>query len=88
MSRALRRHHRQRLKKVRRFHWSHDRHDPMSAKVLSQVVDTPKRCALECCQNPRWAFGETTQQERRFYAEAVDDLIRDESLHALLQDAS
>lgn len=81
MSRALRRHHRQRLKHARKAYWGHGRSDPMGPVILARVVDTPHPCSKECCGNPRRHFGERTLQEQRFVAEAlVDDTASGDSL--------
>jgi len=56
-------HHRERLKKARRFHWGKDlRSDPKEAGV---VVDTPTKCSCWMCGNPRRHTGERTIQEQR-----------------------
>ena len=63
MNRALRRHHRERLKKKRRFHWSRDlSKDP---KILSRVIDTPTPCSCWMCRNLRKSEGETLQERRK-----------------------
>lgn len=73
MSRALRRHHRQRLKHARKTYWSYDRLEPMSPATLGKVVDTPHPCSQACCGNPRRHFGTRTRQEQRFSADAPGD---------------
>jgi len=62
MSRALRRHHRERLKKNRRFHWGRDLKD--EKKALSIAVDTPKPCSCLMCGNARRHSGNTMQERR------------------------
>jgi len=63
--RAIRRHHRERLKKVRRRYWNagfhgaygtHPVHYP-DADVLAKVVRTAKRCSCYMCGNQRWYWG-------------------------------
>jgi len=62
-SRAIRRHHMERLKKRRRFHWGMDLlHEP---KRLGQAVNTPHPCSCYMCGNPRHHFEKKTMQERR-----------------------
>jgi len=67
--RAVRRHHRQRLRAHRRFHWGRDisREHPRS---LAGVVDTPTPCSCWMCGNRRRYFGERTLQERRVRQES------------------
>lgn len=67
-SRAIRRHHRERLKNNRHFHWGRDlREEP---KYLGKVVNTPTGCSCPMCGNERhneWAKGcRETIQERRW----------------------
>ena len=63
MNRALRRHHRERLKKKRRFYFGRDlSKDPFA---LSKAVDTPHPCSGCCCGNPRKHFDSLTIQERK-----------------------
>lgn len=66
-SRAIRRHHRERLKKVRRFHWGRDL--SKEPKILAMAIDTPTTCSCYGCRNPRrseWEKGNReTIQERR-----------------------
>ncbi len=68
MSRALRRHHRWRLMKARQFYWAHSRTEPMPAKILASLVDTPKQCQRDCCRSLSKDYGDASLQERRFYA--------------------
>ncbi len=63
MSIELKRHHRDRLKKNRRFHWGRDLlHEE---KNLSKAIDTPCPCSCFMCGNPRRYFKALTMQERR-----------------------
>jgi hypothetical protein len=63
--RAERRHHRERLKKVRRFYWGQDLKD--DPRRLSMLVATPALCSCWMCCNERHVTGERTMQERRQY---------------------
>lgn len=58
---AVRRHHRERLKKSRRFHWGRDLSSEPSR--LGMAVDTPHPCSCAMCGNPRKHFDELTLQE-------------------------
>lgn len=64
---AIRRHHRERLKKLRRHHWGRDLSKEL--KMLSISIDTPTTCSCYACGNQRhneWAkSGKETIQERR-----------------------
>jgi hypothetical protein len=51
--RAIRRAHRARLKKARRFHWGRR----LRGSALGMVVDTPTPCSCWMCGNPRRYFG-------------------------------
>ncbi len=59
--RAERRHHVDRLKRKRKYHFGRE----LSGKELSQVVDTPKPCSCYLCGNPRKYFEEKTVQEHK-----------------------
>lgn len=63
-ARALRRHHRERLKATRRFYWARGA-GPRSDKTLGMALSTPAPCSCTLCGNPRRHFGETTLQELR-----------------------
>ncbi|MBN9425282.1 MAG: hypothetical protein J0H09_02140, partial [Burkholderiales bacterium] len=64
-ARALRRHHRARLKAIRQFYRTQGR-DPASdagkpaGKPLGKVLATPAPCSCALCGNPRRYFGEAT----------------------------
>lgn len=59
MPRALKLHHRDRIKRNRRFHWGRDlRGDD---KALSKAVNTPHPCSCPMCGNGR---GPTRQQSK------------------------
>jgi hypothetical protein len=62
--RAERRHHVERLKHNRRFHWGQDL--SLRPKAWAQAVDTPTPCSCYACGNARRWWGEETIQERRF----------------------
>lgn len=69
-ARALRRHHRERLKTARRFYWGRGRDrgaNPASDSDKAQgvVISTPAPCSCTLCGNPRRHFDEATLQERR-----------------------
>ncbi|MGD9942616.1 MAG: hypothetical protein AB7L76_16040 [Burkholderiaceae bacterium] len=74
-SRALRRHHRERLKALRRFYQTQSQgRDPVAApdkapaaagKTLGMALRTPAPCSCALCGNPRRYFKEATLQERR-----------------------
>ena len=67
MSIAYQRHHRQRLKKNRRFHWGRDLID--NPKLLSMAVITPCSCSCWICGNKRKQCPETMQERRARYQE-------------------
>jgi hypothetical protein len=52
--RAVRRAHRARLKKARRYYFAR----VLDVHELGKVVDTPKPCSCFMCGNPRRYFGE------------------------------
>lgn len=68
-SRALRRHHRERLQEARRHHFGRDL--AADARSLGMAVTTAKPCSCWCCGNPRRHFGQT-HQESRLFARALD----------------
>lgn len=62
MTIALKRHHRQRIKRNRRYHFGRD----LSGKIAhSQVIDTPTPCSCWMCGNERRYFKKLTLQELR-----------------------
>lgn len=71
MKRALRRHHRERLKKARKHYhlarWPQYR--PADPKYVAFWVDTPCPCSCYGCGNQRRAWGQyvPTMQERRAF---------------------
>jgi hypothetical protein len=77
MSRALRRHHRERLKKARRYYhlglWPEYR--PIDPKIVAKWIDTPCPCSCTGCGNQRHAWGRKirTIQEMRFFATSLSD---------------
>lgn len=73
-TRALRRHHRARLKKARRFRWHRDLF--LEPAQLGMLVDTPTPCSCPSCGNSRTHFGERTIQERRQLA-VLRESLRD-----------
>jgi len=76
--RAIRRHHRERLKKNRRFHWGRDlRQEP---KILAMAINTPTPCSCAMCCNPRSKKSinhksepETMQERRHKQKEKLND---------------
>lgn len=61
-SRCIRRHHRMRLKKSRRFHWGRDLiNEP---KYLSKATRTPTPCSCVGCCNWRKTEGPTISEIR------------------------
>jgi len=82
MSRAIRRHHRARLKKARQNYWGYGKFGwrsycqfetiKMSPQVHGSVVNTPTPCSCYMCGNPRrntWQSAKEclTMQERRAF---------------------
>lgn len=57
---AIRRHHRERLRKKRlkRTAWPVER--------VGMYIDTPTPCSGPCCGNPRKWFGHTTLKEKKY----------------------
>ena len=67
-SRALRRHHDQRVKqRVAGYHGGVARHD---AQARGRLAQTRTPCSCWMCGNPRRYQGERTLQERRMLKEA------------------
>lgn len=68
--RAIRRHHRARLKKYRARHYGgpSDRQGRELARWYGGVVTTATRCSCWMCGNPRRYHNELTIQERRMLA--------------------
>jgi hypothetical protein len=64
MTRAIRRHHYDRLKKKRKLYWGGYDY-PNDEKTLGKIVSTPQMCSRYCCGNPRRHRGEVTLQEKR-----------------------
>ncbi|MDB6060171.1 MAG: hypothetical protein JWM78_274 [Verrucomicrobiaceae bacterium] len=60
MPKAIRRHHRERLKNKRRFHWGRDLR--AEQKALAQAIDTPAPCSCWICKNGRSGEGRTLQE--------------------------
>ena len=70
--RALRRHHRERLKRKRASYWLGYTW-PMDERLLGMVVSTPHPCSSYCCGNPRKWFGELSIQERKYFQESIEE---------------
>lgn len=66
-SRAVRRAHRERLKRARRWHWGRDQARPGLEREWPKVVETPTACSCWMCGNPRKWFGHLSIPERRFW---------------------
>lgn len=66
-ARALRRHHRARLKKNRRYYWGREGLADWTPCSLGKAIDTPHPCSCLGCGNSRRWLGERTIQERRAY---------------------
>jgi hypothetical protein len=60
MKRAIRRHHRERLKRNRKSIWGYEDKTPLQ---LGVAVDTPKRCSCFMCGNERKYFNRKTRKE-------------------------
>lgn len=71
MSRAVRRHHRDRLKAARKNYWRGDA--SYSPRSLGQVLATPHPCSCSCCGNPRRLDDKPTIQERRLPTDVLSD---------------
>lgn len=80
MRRALRRHHRERLKFARQSYWGRlpfgrdnpsAYESPWTAGALGVVTRTPCVCSCLGCGNSRRWLGERSIQERSFYQEAL-----------------
>lgn len=80
--RAIRRHHRARLKNTRKNYWGwgynnwrshpHNSNCEMPKTVQGKVVQYPAQCSCTGCGNPRKHFKERTLKER-----SMDDVYRD-----------
>jgi hypothetical protein len=75
LSRALRRHHRARLKKTRQQYWGHYHAYPWTPAQLGKVVQYPAQCSCTGCGNPRNWFGTRTLAEKRVYQDSVWDAL-------------
>jgi len=66
MKRAIRRHHRSRLKNNRKNYYGHDEawNDPMTEGQLGVVVSTVPSCSCPMCGNPRRHFKQITRSEQ------------------------
>lgn len=77
LSRALRRHHRARLKKTRQYYWGHGHFLPAkwTPRQLGMVVQYPKNCSCTGCGNARKWFGTRTLAEVSDRQESVWDAL-------------
>jgi hypothetical protein len=73
--RSIRRHHRARLKKKRKYYWNYTDNDPMPEKYRSYVINTPHPCSRYCCGNPRKHFNARTHQEELEYQRDIDSEV-------------
>lgn len=64
-SRSVRRHHHDRIKHNRRFHWGRHRDLSLEPEIWARAIDTPTPCSCYMCGNPRKHFEQKTMQERR-----------------------
>lgn len=67
--RAIRRHHRERLQKARRYYWGQDLMN--DRRRLGMLVSTAALCSCWRCCNERRVTGERTMQERRHLCKDV-----------------
>lgn len=84
MSRQIRRHHEQRLKKVRESYWGDygefKRNDP---KLAGHKLSAPKpQSSCMCCINPRILEGESRQELKNTesYKEMIKEHLENSSL--------
>lgn len=68
---AIRRHHRDRIKRKRAGHFGGNAGS--TPRKLGMVVSTAAPCSCAMCGNPRKLFGDLTMQERRLLARSGDD---------------
>lgn len=69
--RAVRRHHRERLKQVRQFYWGMDLRG--DERRLGLLVNTAAICSCWTCRNVRRILGERTVQERKQMQYRLDE---------------
>ena len=95
-TRAERRHHRERLKKKRQYHWGYGHKDEwmgrtppeagdinyMSAKISGMVSRTPTTCSCGMCGNPRNKGWDNpnTMQERKANEDYEDQIMSTETM--------
>ncbi|MFK7969671.1 MAG: hypothetical protein AB8F95_04850 [Bacteroidia bacterium] len=65
--RAVRRHHRKRLKAKRKQYWGAEHDVTHSPRKLGMLVNTPCVCSCHGCGNPRKNWKEETPHERRMH---------------------
>ena len=71
--RALRRHHRDRLKRKRASYWFGK--EDNNPRKLGMLVSTPQICSCSGCGNPRrhkWE-DKRTIQERKYFQESIEE---------------
>jgi len=71
LKRGIRRDHRDRLKKKRKYYWGMNKWREATPKLLNHVVDYPQHCSCsQCCNNRRNRYAKKkeklTIQERKF----------------------
>lgn len=65
-NRAVRRHHRDRLKAKRKSYWGGILSDEAEARLLGFVARTPAVCSCWMCGHERRIYGRTIQERRLF----------------------
>ena len=79
MARALRRHHRARVRKARSRYWGRQYGEahgcpPLTPRQLGILAATAAVCSCFGCGNPRRWFGDQTVQEQRAWLAYRDDV--------------
>jgi len=89
--RALRRHHYDRIKKKRQYHWGYGRKERwvgwppaeageinfMSPRTAGIVINTPAPCSCSMCQNPRRVGGWNGYRLTRQELK-IEDILKEE----------
>jgi len=78
MKRAIRRHHRRRLIKLRKKRlWFFDEKENITDK-WNYVANTPTVCSCPMCGNPRKWFGKIKRQERISYINMIEQCMEND----------